>query len=78
TRRAPRGTAAAAAARPTPTPEPSPTPSATPSPSVKPVVYPAYRPPARRTQPRHGPSLVSLTLLITAPAVLAVAALRPR
>ncbi|WP_218839502.1 hypothetical protein, partial [Streptomyces albidoflavus] len=56
----------------------SPTPSATPSPSVKPVVYPAYRPPARRTQPRHGPSLVSLTLLITAPAVLAVAALRPR
>ncbi|WP_179367806.1 hypothetical protein [Streptomyces albidoflavus] len=53
-------------------------PSATPSPSVKPVVYPAYRPPARRTQPRHGPSLVSLTLLITAPAVLAVAALRPR
>ncbi|MFE3082268.1 hypothetical protein ACFXGM_02145 [Streptomyces albidoflavus] len=64
--------------RPTPTPESSPTPSATPSPSVKPVVYPAYRPPARRTQPRHGPSLVSLTLLITAPAVLAVAALRPR
>ncbi|GFH67058.1 hypothetical protein G3M53_38535 [Streptomyces sp. SID7982] len=50
----------------------------TPEPSVKPVVYPAYRPPARRTQPRHGPSLVSLTLLITAPAVLAVAALRPR
>ncbi|MGW9638549.1 hypothetical protein ACWHAU_05235 [Streptomyces albidoflavus] len=63
---------------PTPTPEPSPTPSATRSPSVKPVVYPAYRPPTRRTQPRHGPSLVSLTLLITAPAVLSVAALRPR
>lgn len=63
---------------PSPAPRPSPTPSATPEPSVKPVVYPAYRPPARRTQPRHGPSLVSLTLLITAPAVLAVAALRPR
>ncbi|WP_436735773.1 hypothetical protein [Streptomyces sp. BBFR102] len=64
--------------RPAPPPEPSPTPSASPSPSVKPVVYPAYRPPARRAPPGNGPSLVSLTLLITAPAVLAVAALRPR
>ncbi|MFD4628312.1 hypothetical protein ACFVYR_00200 [Streptomyces sp. NPDC058284] len=40
--------------------------------------YPAYHAPSRGQQPRHGPPLVSLTLLITAPAVLAVAALRPR
>jgi hypothetical protein len=42
------------------------------------VSYPAYHTPARRHPPRSGPSLVSLTLLITAPAVFAVAALRPR
>ncbi|MFF1377389.1 hypothetical protein [Streptomyces sp. NPDC058308] len=40
--------------------------------------YPAYHAQSRRQPPRGGPSLVSLTLLITAPAVLAVAALRPR
>ncbi|WP_276147170.1 MULTISPECIES: hypothetical protein [Streptomyces] len=40
--------------------------------------YPPYRTASRRQPPRGGPSLVSLTLLITAPAVLAVAALRPR
>ncbi|WAU83677.1 hypothetical protein O1Q96_30685 [Streptomyces sp. Qhu-G9] len=40
--------------------------------------YPPYRVGARKAPPRGGPSLVSLTLLITAPAVLAVAALRPR
>jgi hypothetical protein len=42
------------------------------------VHYPAYRPAAHRAAPHHGPSLVTLMLLITAPAVLAVAALRPR
>ncbi|MFE0102086.1 hypothetical protein [Streptomyces sp. NPDC059009] len=40
--------------------------------------YPAYHAPPRPAPVRDGPSLVSLTLLITAPAVLAVAALRPR
>ncbi|MEU6121602.1 hypothetical protein [Streptomyces sp. NPDC047123] len=43
-----------------------------------PVSYPEYETPTRKRPPRSGPSLVSLTLLITAPAVLAVAALRPR
>ncbi|MFJ4774482.1 hypothetical protein ACIP88_36175 [Streptomyces uncialis] len=47
-------------------------------PSPTKVTYPRYRPTVRRAQPRQGPSLVSLTLLITAPAVLAAAALRPR
>ncbi|WP_258022213.1 hypothetical protein [Streptomyces anatolicus] len=42
------------------------------------MTYPAYHAPSRNRPPRGGPSLVSLTLLITAPAVLAVAALRPR
>ncbi|MEU4999255.1 MULTISPECIES: hypothetical protein [unclassified Streptomyces] len=40
--------------------------------------YPSYRTAPRKTPPRSGPSLVSLTLLVTAPAVLAAAALRPR
>ncbi|MER5255776.1 MULTISPECIES: hypothetical protein [unclassified Streptomyces] len=40
--------------------------------------YPKYRITPRKPPPRSGPSLVSLTLLVTAPAVLAVAALRPR
>ncbi|MEV8320274.1 hypothetical protein AB0Q95_39600 [Streptomyces sp. NPDC059900] len=40
--------------------------------------YPSYRAAPRNPPPRGGPSLVSLTLLVTAPAVLAVAALRPR
>ncbi|MEV8022850.1 hypothetical protein AB0O76_42450 [Streptomyces sp. NPDC086554] len=40
--------------------------------------YPSYRPAPRKAPPRSGPSLVSLTLLVTAPAVLAAAALRPR
>ncbi|MGA4845221.1 hypothetical protein ACOBQB_02665 [Streptomyces sp. G5(2025)] len=42
------------------------------------MTYPAYHSPTRKQPRRSGPSLVSLTLLITAPAVLAVAALRPR
>ncbi|MEV2252759.1 hypothetical protein AB0I94_19650 [Streptomyces sp. NPDC050147] len=71
-------------APPEPTPPPPPRPSPKPSPSAPakasptPVSYPSYRVASRRTPPRGGPSLVSLTLLITAPAVLAVAALRPR
>ncbi|MFD8565299.1 hypothetical protein [Streptomyces sp. NPDC059639] len=62
--------------KPTPTPTKSPTPRPTPTPA--PVHYPAYRPAVHRAPPQSGPSLVTLTLLITAPAVLAVAALRPR
>ncbi|MEV0318021.1 hypothetical protein ACIBKX_07140 [Streptomyces sp. NPDC050658] len=61
-----------------PAPKPKPTPSARPKASLSPVSYPSYRPAPRKTPPRSGPSLVSLTLLVTAPAVLAVAALRPR
>ncbi|MFF3884247.1 hypothetical protein [Streptomyces sp. NPDC001914] len=61
-----------------PAPEPTPTPSARPAPRPVPVSYPAYHAPAHKHPPRGGPSLVSFTLLITAPAVLAVAALRPR
>ncbi|MET7781889.1 MULTISPECIES: hypothetical protein [Streptomyces] len=64
--------------KPTPTPTPSPTPKARPKPSATPVSYPAYHAPTRKHSPRSGPSLVSLTLLVTVPALLAVAALRPR
>jgi hypothetical protein len=42
------------------------------------VAYPSYRAKPRKSPPRDGPSIVTLMLLITAPAVLAVAALRPR
>lgn len=67
---------------PTPTPTPRPTPAPTPSarptpPTPRPVALPAYRKPARKAV-RHGTSLVTLTLVITAPAVFAVAVLRPR
>ncbi len=56
----------------------SPAPSARPAPGTpRPVAYPDYRRPSRKV-PRHGPSLITLTLLITAPAVFAVAVLRPR
>ncbi|WP_328907280.1 hypothetical protein OG230_32245 [Streptomyces sp. NBC_00234] len=41
------------------------------------MALPTYRKPTRKA-PKGGPSLVSLTLLITAPAVFAVAVLRPR
>ncbi|MFD7819526.1 hypothetical protein ACFV6E_42450 [Streptomyces sp. NPDC059785] len=40
--------------------------------------YPPYRITTRKHPRRTGPPLVSLTLLITVPALLAVAALRPR
>ncbi|WP_392674462.1 hypothetical protein [Streptomyces sp. LN785] len=41
------------------------------------MALPDYRRPPRKV-PKHGASLVTLTLLITAPAVFAVAVLRPR
>ncbi|MEV4946805.1 hypothetical protein [Streptomyces sp. NPDC053755] len=41
------------------------------------MALPSYRP-AQRPRPEGGPSLVSMTLLVTAPAVLATAALRSR
>ncbi|WP_257003861.1 hypothetical protein [Streptomyces sp. SA15] len=41
--------------------------------------YPRYQAPSRRKRPSHGAtSPVTYVLLITAPAVAAVAALRPR
>ncbi|MFD2684638.1 hypothetical protein ACFS5L_07205 [Streptomyces phyllanthi] len=61
-----------------PPPAPKPTPSVRPEPSPASVAYPPYRTPSRRQAPSGGPSLVTLTLLVTAPAVFAVAALRPR
>jgi periplasmic protein TonB len=68
---------------PTPTPTPTPTrtppPKPAPAPSAPPVVYPAYhhaKAPDRRTHSTTSP--VIYVLLITAPAVVAVAALRPR
>jgi periplasmic protein TonB len=61
---------------PTPTPKPKPTP--TPRPLVTPVSYPAYHPrPTAHTAPDHS-SPVTYVLLITVPAIVAVAALRPR
>ncbi|MFB6813855.1 hypothetical protein ACFCV8_04830 [Streptomyces sp. NPDC056347] len=41
------------------------------------MALPHYRRPERRAV-RHGGSVVTTTLLITAPAVFAVAVLRPR
>ncbi|MEV0124858.1 hypothetical protein AB0I16_25550 [Streptomyces sp. NPDC050703] len=60
-----------------PEPKPKPTPSRT-TEKPQPVTYPSYRAQPRKSPPRNGPSIVTLTLLITAPAVLAAAALRPR
>ncbi|WP_141662802.1 hypothetical protein [Streptomyces sp. Wb2n-11] len=62
---------------PNPAPTPTPTPSARPKPATTPVALPVYRK-ATRKEPDTGPSLVSLTLLVTAPAVFAAAVLRPR
>lgn len=68
-------------APPPPPPPPPPSPSPSPSPSVRPtprpVALPAYRRPVRKAPQRHT-SLVTLSLMITAPAVFAVAVLRPR
>jgi len=64
---------------PVPVPAPrSPAPSVRRTPSApRAVALPDYHGPPRRV-PRRGSSLVTLTLLITAPAVFAVAVLRPR
>ncbi|MYV47918.1 hypothetical protein GT031_20610 [Streptomyces sp. SID2888] len=62
---------------PAPTPTPSPRPSPHPTPA-RPVHYPAYHPASRPRPPRDSPSPLTFTLLIAAPAVFAVAALRPR
>ncbi|MBT2493764.1 hypothetical protein J7E96_35775, partial [Streptomyces sp. ISL-96] len=64
--------------KPKPAPPPKPSPSARPKPpSPTPVAIPVYRQ-ATRKEPHNGPSLVSLTLLVTAPALFAAAVLRPR
>ncbi|MGW0211056.1 hypothetical protein ACWDZ8_36650, partial [Streptomyces sp. NPDC003233] len=63
---------------PPPTPPPTPKPKPAPRPSVTPVRYPAYHP--HRTAhvaPGHT-TPVTYVLLITVPAIVAVAALRPR
>ncbi|MDX2999367.1 hypothetical protein PV736_34255, partial [Streptomyces scabiei] len=68
----------------TPTPAPKPKARPDPAPSVRPEVsptpvsYPPYRAPTHSAAKRSGPSLVSLALLVTVPAVFAAAALRPR
>lgn len=68
---------------PTPTPSPTPTrkppPRPAPGPSASPVTYPAYHHAKAPERPTHSTtSPVIYVLLITAPAVVAVAALRPR
>ncbi|MGW2658897.1 hypothetical protein ACWC1D_35325, partial [Streptomyces sp. NPDC001478] len=50
--------------------------SSSPAPATR-IALPTYRRPVRKTLRRHT-SLVTLTLMITAPAVFAVAVLRPR
>ncbi|MFB7512058.1 hypothetical protein [Streptomyces sp. NPDC056144] len=46
-------------------------------PAPTPVALPHYRPTVR-AEPKSGGSVVTATLMITAPAVLATAILRPR
>ncbi|MET8770048.1 hypothetical protein, partial [Streptomyces sp. NPDC004658] len=55
-----------------------PPPKPTPRPSVTPVSYPAYHPHAISRPTRGHTSPVTYVLLITVPAIVAVAALRPR
>ncbi|MET9453010.1 hypothetical protein ABZY21_38845, partial [Streptomyces cinerochromogenes] len=63
---------------PQPPPPPKPTPKPTPRPSATPVSYPAYHP-HTISHPRRGRTKpVTYVLLITVPAIVAVAALRPR
>ncbi|KMS76360.1 hypothetical protein ACM01_06615, partial [Streptomyces viridochromogenes] len=65
---------------PAPTPAPAPKPSVkpTPSPSATPVHYPPYRATRHRRPAHDAPSPLTFVLLIAAPAIAAVAALRPR
>ncbi|WP_177204513.1 MULTISPECIES: hypothetical protein [unclassified Streptomyces] len=54
-----------------------PSPSAAVTPARTSVPLPSYRA-ARRAKPESGPSLVSVVLLVAAPAIFAAAILRPR
>ncbi|MER5934733.1 hypothetical protein [Streptomyces sp. NPDC002054] len=49
-----------------------------PAPVAAAVARPAYRPLARKKPVEHRISPVTFTLLVTAPAVFAIVALRPR
>lgn len=63
---------------PGPTSAAAPPPSARPEPpSAAPVALPHYRP-ATRPRPKRGTSVLTTTLVIIAPAVLATAILRSR
>ncbi|MFD9316071.1 hypothetical protein ACFWC9_17855, partial [Streptomyces goshikiensis] len=66
-----------APAPPPPAPPAPPAPVATPQPPPKPVARPTYHAPARKPVEHHI-SPVTFTLLTSAPAVLAIVALRPR
>ncbi|MEU8760270.1 hypothetical protein [Streptomyces sp. NPDC048659] len=57
-------------------PKPSPTPTLRPRPPA-PVALPHYQRTAR-AKPKSAPNVITTTLLITAPAVIATAILRPR
>ncbi|MGA5275596.1 hypothetical protein ACPCKL_17705 [Streptomyces cellulosae] len=66
--------------RPAPPPPPKPKPSATPSPrpTLRTVTYPRHRAAEVKRPARSTTSPLVFVLLITTPAVVAVAALRPR
>lgn len=68
----------AAEPTPKPAPKPVPEPHPAPRPSATPVTYPSYRSHPVKHRVRGTTSPVTYVLLITAPAVVAVAALRPR
>jgi hypothetical protein len=75
---APPAPAAPAPATPPALPPPAPAPAAHPAPPHPgAIALPAYRKPVRKP-PKGRTSMLTLTLLITAPAVFAVAVLRPR
>ncbi|MFI1507056.1 hypothetical protein [Streptomyces sp. NPDC020597] len=63
---------------PPPAPAPAPEPPPAPRPSAAPVTYPPYHATARQRPARGGQSPVTYVLLVTVPALVAVAALRPR
>ncbi|MFD6416861.1 hypothetical protein [Streptomyces sp. NPDC060194] len=62
---------------PPPAPPPAPAPRPAPTASPRPVAIPTYHKAVRQV-PRGGTSTTTFVLLIMAPAVFAVAALRPR
>jgi protein TonB len=63
---------------PAPTPPPTPPPRPSPHPAPTPVRYPAHHPVSHPRPPHDGPTPLTFTLLIVAPAVFAIAAMRPR